>query len=64
MKFFQHFDQYAQHLEVNLAGKSRKQSSFGGVVSLVTYIIVLIEASYLAKRLVLREDPQITTFEI
>jgi len=33
-------------------------------VSLVTYIIVLIEASYSARRLVLREDPQITTFEI
>ena len=64
MKFFQHFDQYAQNLEVNLAGKARKQSSFGGIVSLITYIIVLIEAGYLAKKLVLREDPQITTFEI
>jgi hypothetical protein len=64
MKFIKRFDQYAQRLEINLAGKSSQQSTFGGLVSLLSYIIVLAYGCFLSKRLILRGDPLITTFEV
>jgi hypothetical protein len=42
MKFIQKFDYYAQGIDVNLAGKQKQQTTFGGIVSLGCYIIILI----------------------
>jgi hypothetical protein len=64
MKFLKQFDRYAQRLEINLAGKSSQQSTFGGLVSLLSYILVLAYGSFLFRRLILRGDPLITTFEV
>ena len=63
-RFFKQFDQYAQKLEVNLAGKSSQHSTFGGLVSLISYILVLAYGCFLFKRLALRIDPLITAFEV
>ena len=49
---------------MNLAGKSSQHSTFGGLVSLISYILVLAYGCFLFKRLALRIDPLITTFEV
>ncbi len=64
MKFLKRFDQYAQRLEINLAGKASQKSTFGGLVSLLSYALVLAYGCFLLKRLILRGDPLITTFEV
>lgn len=55
MNFIKHFDQYASRIEVNLKGRTTQKSSCGGIISIITFIIVLIYTGFLAKRLILRE---------
>jgi hypothetical protein len=51
-------------LNVNLAGKPRQQSTIGGVVSLLAFMLLTAQGLFLFKGLVLREGPQITTYEM
>ena len=64
MKFIQKLDQYAPKVELNLNGNTYQQTTCGGIVSLVSYLAVLVYGATLMNRLANRLDPQITTYDL
>ena len=64
MKFVSRLDRFAPKVELNLEGSTYQQSSFGGVISIVSYIALLAYGITLFNRLVHRDDPQISTYDL
>ena len=64
MKFLRHLDRYAPKVELNLNGKTQQKSSFGGFISILSYLTVFAYGMTLLNRLAHRSDPQITTYDV
>lgn len=64
MKYIKSLDRFAPKVELNLEGSTYQKSTFGGLVSLCSYLVVFAYGITLLNKLVTKSDPSITTFDV